>query len=32
MREGVPVIAGTLNMGPSGDAIVVVITARRAGN
>src|SRR6266550_3526220 len=32
MREGVPVIAGTLNMGPSGDAIVVVITARGAGN
>ena len=32
MREGVPVIAGTLNMGPSGDAIIVVITARRAGN
>ena len=32
MREGVPVIAGTLNMGPSGDAIVVVITARRSGN
>ena len=31
-REGVPVIAGTLNMGPSGDAIVVVITARRSGN
>ncbi len=32
MREGVPVVAGTLNMGPSGDAIVVVITARRSGN
>jgi hypothetical protein len=32
MREGVPVIAGTLNMGPSGDAIVVVIAARRSGN
>ena len=32
MREGVPVIAGTLNMGPSGDAIVVVVSARRSGN
>ena len=32
MREGVPVIAGTLHMGPSGDAIVVVVTARRSGN
>jgi hypothetical protein len=32
MREGTPVIAGTLNMGPSGDAIVVVVAARRAGN
>ena len=29
-REGVPVVAGTLNMGPSGDAIVVVISAKRA--
>jgi hypothetical protein len=32
MREGKPVIAGTLNMGPSGDAIVVVVAARRSGN
>jgi hypothetical protein len=32
MREGLPVIAGTLNMGPSGDAIVVVVAARRSGN
>ena len=32
MREGTAVVAGTLNMGPSGDAIVVVVTARRAGN
>lgn len=32
MREGVAVIAGTLNTGPSGDAIVVVIAARRSGN
>ena len=30
MREGSPVIAGTLNVGPQGDAIVVVISARRA--
>jgi hypothetical protein len=32
MREGMPVIAGTLNTGPSGDAIVVVVAARRSGN
>ena len=32
MSEGVPVIAGTLNVGPSGDAIIVVISAKRAGN
>lgn len=32
MREGEPVIAGTLNVGPSGDAIIVVIAARRASN
>ena len=32
MREGSPVIAGTLNVGPSGDAIVVVISAKRSGN
>ncbi len=30
MREGEPVIAGTLNVGPSGDAIIVVIAARRS--
>jgi hypothetical protein len=30
MREGAIVIAGTLNVGPSGDAIVVVVSARRA--
>lgn len=30
MREGEPVIVGTLNVGPSGDAIILVITARRA--
>ena len=32
MREGVPVIAGTLNVGPSGDAIIVVISAKRSGH
>ncbi|MFY9620237.1 MAG: hypothetical protein WAM70_21300 [Pyrinomonadaceae bacterium] len=32
MREGSPVIAGTLNLGPSGDAIVVVISAKRSAN
>jgi len=30
MREGAPVIAGTLNVGPQGDAIVVAVGARRA--
>jgi len=30
IREGIPVIAGTLHVGPSGDAIVVAISARRA--
>lgn len=30
MREGTPVIAGTLNVGPQGDAIVVAVSARRA--
>jgi hypothetical protein len=29
MREGMPVIAGTLHVGPQGDAIVVVVSARR---
>jgi len=29
MREGEPVIVGTLNVGPSGDAIILVMTARR---
>lgn len=32
MGEGVPVIAGTLNVGPSGDAIIVVISAKRVVN
>lgn len=30
MREGEPVIVGTLNVGPSGDAIILVMTAKRA--
>ena len=30
MREDMPIIAGTLNIGASGDAIVVVIAAKRA--
>ncbi len=30
MREGSMVVAGTLNVGPSGDAIVVVVSALRA--
>ena len=29
MREGEPVIVGTLNVGPSGDAIILVMTAKR---
>ncbi len=29
MREGEPVIVGTLNVGPSGDAIILVMAARR---
>jgi hypothetical protein len=29
MREGEPVIVGTLNVGPSGDAIILVMLARR---
>ena len=30
MREGEPVIVGTLNVGPSGDALVIVVSAKRA--
>ena len=30
MREGEPVIVGTLNVGPSGDALILVVSARRA--
>lgn len=30
MREGEPVVVGTLNVGPSGEAIILVISARRA--
>lgn len=29
MREGVPVIVGTLNAGPSGDAIILVVSVKR---
>ena len=30
MREGEPVVVGTLNAGPSGDAIILVVSARRS--
>lgn len=30
MHEGEPVIVGTLNLGPSGDAIILVMSARRS--
>jgi hypothetical protein len=30
MREGEPVVVGTLNIGPSGDAIILVVSARRS--
>jgi len=29
MREGEPVVVGTLNIGPSGDAIILVVSAKR---
>jgi hypothetical protein len=29
MREGEPVIVGTLNIGPSGDALILVVSAKR---
>jgi hypothetical protein len=29
MREGEPTIVGTLNVGPSGDALIIVVSARR---
>jgi hypothetical protein len=29
MREGEPIIAGTLNVGPSGDALIIVVSAKR---
>lgn len=32
MKEGEPVIVGTLNVGPSGDAIILVVSAKRATN
>lgn len=30
LREGEPVVVGTLNTGPSGDAIILVVSAKRA--
>ena len=30
MREGEAVVVGTLNVGPSGDAIILVMSAKRA--
>jgi hypothetical protein len=30
MREGEPVVVGTLNAGPSGDAIILVVSAKRS--
>ena len=30
MHEGEPVVVGTLNLGPSGDAIILVMTAKRS--
>ena len=32
MKEAEPVIVGTLNVGPSGDAIILVVSAKRASN
>ena len=29
MREGEPVVVGTLNVGPSGDAIILIVSAKR---
>lgn len=31
IREGEPTIVGTLNVGPSGDALIIVVTAKRPG-
>ncbi|HEY0375819.1 MAG TPA: hypothetical protein VGC87_02585 [Pyrinomonadaceae bacterium] len=31
VREGEPTIVGTLNVGPSGDALIIVVTAKRPG-
>ncbi len=30
MREGEPVVVGTLHVGPSGDAIILVMSAKRS--
>ena len=32
MREAEPVIVGTLNVGPSGDAVILVVSAKRSSN
>lgn len=32
MREGEPTIVGTLNVGPSGDALIIVVSAKRAAS
>lgn len=32
MREGEAVVAGTMNVGPSGDAIIVVVSVKRSAN
>lgn len=32
MRVGEPVVVGTLNVGPSGDAIIVVVSAKKTSN
>ena len=29
MREGEPTVVGTLNVGPSGDALIIVVSAKR---
>jgi hypothetical protein len=31
VREGEPTVVGTLNVGPSGDALILVVTAKRPG-
>jgi hypothetical protein len=31
VREGEPTVIGTLNVGPSGDALILIVTAKRPG-